>query len=484
MMIPTRPRLLKLKAALLALTTCCLFAMITPPAAAAPRDIASTITVSGTQWGKSTCYIGAVEGSTRFNIADMKDLGINSYHIYGGMPRWETQDDSPVYGSPTIDQIKANPNVINWAYWDNVMTNPHEGSDYWSSNPPPLWQGNARTIFSTLKAAGIRVLLTIRNRDTDTHPVWAPNPPVKQADWNEWWEHVFATVYWLNVRNNYNVNDFEIHNEANLHDHGWGGTEQQYFELARVMHDAIDYVYKKYLPGRTYHIFGPGANTDSIWTSDMLQQAPDTFDTLSIHDYAGSYFSQVVERAHYFQYLAGRNTYPLWVSEWGSYYWTDKYISIPKGIEMINDLISGSQPGYDYVYGSQVFSLYDYGTTPFGLISADGTRRADYYAVRMGIRALQGCRPTYQSRSDNPSLLAITTNDTQGNIYLLVTNSNDTQAAAVNADLSALRNGGHGTIWQFDTDHRDQITSRFAFDSGHLTFTVPPTGALLLELTP
>ncbi|NJM63444.1 MAG: hypothetical protein HC849_30005, partial [Oscillatoriales cyanobacterium RU_3_3] len=27
--------------------------------------------------------------------------------------------------------------------------------------------------------------------------------PRTEADWNEWWEHVFATVYWLNVRNDY-----------------------------------------------------------------------------------------------------------------------------------------------------------------------------------------------------------------------------------------------------------------------------------------
>src|SRR5215469_16435162 len=66
---------------------------------------AHSVVVSNVQWGLSTCYIGAVEGSSGFNITDLKDLGINTYHIYGGMPRWETQDDSGVYGSPSIDQI-------------------------------------------------------------------------------------------------------------------------------------------------------------------------------------------------------------------------------------------------------------------------------------------------------------------------------------------------------------------------------------------
>src|SRR5262249_54425742 len=61
-----------------------------------------TVVVSGEQWGESTCAIGAVEGSSGFDIADLKDLGINTYHIYGGMPRWEAEDDSSVYGSPSI----------------------------------------------------------------------------------------------------------------------------------------------------------------------------------------------------------------------------------------------------------------------------------------------------------------------------------------------------------------------------------------------
>ena len=45
----------------------------------------ATITVSGTPWGLSTCYIGATEGNVRFNIADLQAAGINTYRVYGGM---------------------------------------------------------------------------------------------------------------------------------------------------------------------------------------------------------------------------------------------------------------------------------------------------------------------------------------------------------------------------------------------------------------
>src|SRR3954463_8503315 len=68
-----------------------------------------TITVEPQQWGISTKFIGAGEGSGRFNVNDLTDMGANTYRIYGGMSRWERTDDDGVYGSPSIAQIQANP---------------------------------------------------------------------------------------------------------------------------------------------------------------------------------------------------------------------------------------------------------------------------------------------------------------------------------------------------------------------------------------
>src|SRR5437773_6674528 len=94
-----------------------------------------TLTVSGTQWSVTSQYLGANEASSQFNINDLVDLGINTYRLYGGMSRWEPTDDSSTYGSPSIAEIEANPGVINWAFWDNIMTNPPGGSDYsWSAS--------------------------------------------------------------------------------------------------------------------------------------------------------------------------------------------------------------------------------------------------------------------------------------------------------------------------------------------------------------
>jgi hypothetical protein len=275
----------------------------------------ATITVSGTPWGVSTCSIGATEGNVRFDIRDLQDAGLTTYRIYGGMSRWEWQDDGGGYGAPTIAQIQANPNVVNWAWWDAAMTNPPNGSDYWWSGEDQAWQGNARTIFRALKDAGIRPVLTLRNVDNFGNPAWAQqlNPPTSLADWNEWWEHVFATVYWLNVRNDYDVNDFEVHNEPNSARQGWGGTIEDYYDFLQYTYGAISHVYQRYLPGRTFHVYAP-VTGGSSWPPGVMQHAGEWFDAVDVHNYSSDitgYTTQV--RGWMAQH--GKADAELWLSE-------------------------------------------------------------------------------------------------------------------------------------------------------------------------
>jgi hypothetical protein len=447
-----------------------------------------TVTVSGTQWGTSSCYIGATEGNVRFNIQDLVAAGINTYRVYGGMSRWEAQDDDGVYGSPTIPQIKANPAVINWAWWDNVMTSPSNGSDYWwSGTPPSIWQGNARTILSGLQSAGIKVVLTLRNVDNNDNPAWAQqlNPPVDQNGWNEWWEHVFATVYWLDVRNNYNVTDFEVHNEPNNSGQGWGGTEAQYFQLVQQTKDAIDYVFTTYLPGKAYHVYAPVTTGGSSWPNDALQQVGSSFDSLDIHDY-NSDVRSYVESAHGWLNADGYPNDPVWLSEWATY--RGGYQNASKGVSLVlKNLVYMSYPGNDYVYGSHLFTFYDWagfsgGFQNFqGLVAADGTRTSSFYALQMATRALIGCRPTYQSTTSSSNLLAITTKDAAGHYYLLVLNLSSNTSYSVNADLSKLLTTGTGTEWQYDATHNDTVVGSPALSGGHVTVTIPGSAAVLLQ---
>ena len=74
-----------------------------------PTTAAATLSVSARPWGVSTRYVGGTEGNMRFDIADLTDCGINTLRIYGDMSRFEPTDDDGVYGSPTIAEIKADP---------------------------------------------------------------------------------------------------------------------------------------------------------------------------------------------------------------------------------------------------------------------------------------------------------------------------------------------------------------------------------------
>lgn len=423
--------------------------------------------------GASTQYIGACEGNVDFNLSDLEDLGLNTYRIYGGMSRWETEDDDGIYGYPSIAQIKANPDVVNWDWWDRVMTQPEGGSDYaFSGDPTELWQGSASTLLSALKEAHIRPVLTLRNSDPGWDPDWALqlNPPRTEADWNEWWQHVFATVYWLNVRHDYQVDDFELHNEPDNRQQGWGGNQADYFELARVGADAIAHVYQTYLPDRDFHIHAPKTVGHSLWPADTLDAIPTYFDQVNVHNYDWDISAYVRQVRGWMQGTIHERS-PLWLGEWGTY--TDGYDDLSFSLNLIKNMIRMSQPGDTYVYGSHLFSLYDWGRGDFaGLIDAEGHRRLSYYALRMGTRALQGGRPVLLTGISDDAVMAIATQDDQNQINLLLVNDQP-QAHTLAVDLSALVSDGTGTLWEFSETVQDEAIAPLVVTQGELQLTLP-----------
>ncbi|MEG4810148.1 hypothetical protein QUA82_20605 [Microcoleus sp. F8-D3] len=441
-----------------------------------------TIKISGTAAGISTRYIGAVEGNINFDIKDLQDLGINTYRIYGGMSRWEADDDDGKYGWPSIDEIKTNPNIINWGHWDRIMTNPPRGSDYWwSGQPGTVWQGNARTIFNTLKQAKIRPVVSIRNVDSGWKPSWSLqlNPPRTGEDWNEWWEHVFATVYWLNVRNDYRVDDWEIHNEPDNRDQGWGGTMADYFELVKVAKDAIDFVYKTYLPDRTYRIHGPKTLGGSNWPASALQEIPNYFDTVNVHNYDAD-ISNYTRKVRGWMNGTVRANSQLWVGEWGTY--EISYGDLSLALNLIKNVIRGSQPGDNYIDGSHIFCLYDWGKLgqAEGLVGEGGKRRAGYYALRMAIRALQGGKATFFPITNSSDLMAVATVDASKNVYLLVVNDRAT-SYTVNADISELIKTGNGTVREFSSQTMDEVVGNLRLKGGNASFALAGNSAILIK---
>ena len=443
-----------------------------------------TLKVSNELTGVTTQFIGACEGNINFDASDLTDLGINTYRIYGGMSRWEAEDDDNQYGWPSVSEIKRNPRIIPWERWDAVMMRPKTGSDYaFSGNPEDLWQGSANDIFAQLKQAHIRPVLTIRNSDSNWNPEWALqlNPPRTEADWNEWWEHVFATVYWLNVRNNYQVDDFEIHNEPDNRQQGWGGSQNDYFELARVAEDAIRYVYATYLPNREFHIHAPKNTGGSSWPAASLVNIPNTFNIVNVHNYdlnVASYVQQVREWM--------RNTIhedsPIWLGEWGTY--TGGYTDPSFSINLLKNLVRMAEPGDGHVQGSHIFSLYDWGNDFEGLIGPNGTKRLSYYAFRMGVRMLQGGKPILKTLMQGESMSAIATIDDLENLNLLIINDSN-RNKQITIDLTALThlNLEAGTIEAFSTRYLDEYWGEIDIESGLSKSEIPPQTAFFINFT-
>ena len=446
---------------------------------------AITITVDTVSLGKSTQYIGACEGNVNFEEADLADLGINTYRIYGGMSRWEAEDDDGRYGWPTIAQIKRNPDIIAWEQWDAVMTQPPRDTDYaFSGTPATLWQGSAETLFRTLQQGQIRPVLTIRSTDPDRNPDWAAplNPPLTEDDWNEWWEHVFATVYWLNVRNHYQVDDFEIANEPDNRQQGWDGSQDDYFMLLQVAYDAIAHIYATYLPDRNFYLHAPTTTGGSSWPRATLETVPTYFNTVNVHDYSWNVTDYVRQVRSWMQDTIHAQS-PLWLGEWGNY--TGLYDDLTFSLNLIKNMIRMSQPGKTYVYGSHLFSLYDWGLGDGfeGLINAQGDRRLSYYAFRMGIRALQGGRSVLNTTSTTPDITVMATQDWDGTLSVLFVNDR-LEDRQISLDVSSILKRSSGTVWELSAVAQDQAVANLSLEDGAVRLELPRRTSRLIALSP
>ena len=441
-----------------------------------PADAADpTITVSGTSNGTSTQYIGA-NGDMNYDSSTLQDVGFNTWRIWNDITVFEPNNDTS-YGSLSPDDIKSNVNVIPWKTWDTNM------SQY--------------KIYDQTKKDGVKLVISLRNTGIDHSASWMANPLRTTADNNEWWEHVFATVYWLNVRNDYHVDDFEVFNEPDNNGQGWKGTEADYLNFAQLTHDAIDYVYKTYLPNRSYHLMGPSVDYPNVgsdssvpngkgWLYDLLHISPTPINAVSYHHYAtGGPMQDGIRYVHDLMQQTGHGDLPVWITEWGSYdqqNQSNNDDSQQFAVRTINNLIEFSQPGSDHIDGSHYYIWQDGGDKD-GILDKQGNKRTVYSALKLAVRALQGGKPTYQSTTSNSDLTAITTKDSTGTINLLVTNINANTSYAVNTDISALFSGStSSTIERYDSDNKDTQASGPAVNNGKMQFSIPASAAVLIRV--
>lgn len=432
-----------------------------------------TVTVTGTPTILTERDIGTVEGCARFDVADLNDAGFTNYRIYVGTSRLETNDDDGIYGSPNIAQIKANPNVIPWTVWDTAFNRP---DGYFWACPGTGAQVSLARMLSDLKANGIATVITLRNVDNNGNPPWAQamNPPDTADDWDEWWEHVFATVYWVNVRNNLEVHDWQVHNEPDVQSQGWKGTLQDYIAFSQQTYDAIKYVYDTFLPGRTFRLYAPVAASANEWVIESIVQNDAIVDVVDWHRYGSPVNDATTLNGWIDQYDTDGVHEDLYLSEWGSY--RGEYTSVADSLKYSLMLRAHSLAAPQYVASSAIFPFYDWTNSVIGLVAPDGTRRESFWALRLMNRGLNGAKQGYALTSDIPpqaSVYAIAAKDQTTNALHVEILNRSAQTHVITLDLSAHRLEGMVTFREYSAQVKDRVTGRVRLRDGQVTFSLP-----------
>lgn len=441
------------------------------------------LTVSGTSDGFTERSIGATEGCADFKIGDLVDVGLRNYRIWAGMSRLEPEDDDGLYGQPTIDAIKVDPNVINWKQWDHQFT--RKDSYHFSPGGSCTTQVSLLDILSALKANGIAAVVTLRNVDDNGQPLWAGalNPPRTDADWNEWWEHVFATVYWVNVRNELDVHDWQVHNEPDGFKQGWGGTFQEYLLFARRTREAIQFVYDRYLPGKTSRLYAPVATGVNTWVEESLIQNDDVVDVVDWHNYSSSHYAGAVQVNEWIaEHDSDDKHEDTYLSEWGSY---RSAYGFSNALSYAKILIEHSRDAAGYVTGSAIFPFYDWQTIK-GIVHADGTKTPTYYALRMMTRGLQGAKTRYpvsHSISNTVDIQPIAAMASDGKTLYVEVINKTRSGHVITLDISAHVSSGSATLRHFADGVNDESIGTVNVSSGRITLELPAL-SIMQVITP
>lgn len=438
------------------------------PIAAKPPGGGIAVTVNNTVVAKTSEYIGACEGGY-WNVADLVDCGMRSCRFWVDMSRLEATDDDGVYGSPTIAQIKANPDIVPWSIWDQRF------------NDPANWPMNEGVsvvpaqVFADCVANGIVPLICLRAKDIHAGPAWTPNPPYTQADLNEIWEYCFAMAYWLNVRHNYGIFEWQAWNEPDRSSQGWTGTDYDYAnQFVTTMYDAVSFANSLAAPAVPVWMHvgnSPG------W--GPLNAALDYADAQSqVADYHYYRSSQTSQAQNCFGQVQAHNPdgilEPLWNSEWGTY--RQSYTTYTQAAVVADDLYEyawfDTTVG-DHLRGSSIFVMWNWGAPDNGLVN-DGVKTVTYYAHRIMNRGLNGYKDIMQTSGASGQF--IVTRDAT-NVYVTVLSS----GSAYTVNLSALGiTNATAALYYWNASNNDQVVATPAVANGQVTFTSLADGAACL----
>jgi hypothetical protein len=427
--------------------------------------------------------MGTQEDQSYFHLALLQDIGFNAYR-FTNLTRWLEPVDDTAYGALTVAAIKANPNVIPWSTWDA-----NADSATQSLKPNNLGQSVRQTIIQ-LNSAGITPLGQINEKPPGDVPTWMPDATDPTAfnntnNYNEMWEHCFAIAYWLNVRNNYNMDVYQIANEPDYE----GYNQANYFAFFHLCRDAVQYVYATYLPGRTPIMTAPveSQNTGAgDWVDVMLQTMGNEVDWVDFHPYTyhGPWLTEV-QNEQTLMNNRGYGSKPKYLSEFGylpgigpGNPWTDA----PTVASLQHFMLVMSMPAV--ATHADAWSFYEftnnYGATDVYALVINGTKTPAYYATRQLVRAMKGARPVYNSISTNPDLTALTSLDAAAAVYHIMVQNSSGNTDTATVDLSALIPGNRPstTLYRYDSSNQDVQSAGPAVTNGAVSFVVNAYGSV------
>jgi hypothetical protein len=320
-------------------------------------------------------------------------------------------------------------------------------------------------------------------------PEWADtnlNPPDSTDDWNEWWEHVFATVYWINVRNDLGVHDWQVHNEPNRSGQGWNGTLADYVTFTQYTADAIQYVYDTYLPGEEFKLYAPVAaacNDDgSTWMQTTMANNDDIVDVLDSHWYEDPAPCAQTMQDIITNYDTDGIHEETFLTEWGTYRQDYERFSDAMfyGRQLMSHSFSDSP-----IDGSNVFVTWDWGSAG-GILDAPGVPTPTYYAFRLLIRGLQGGKQRYVIAESPPSSKidwVAAVDQPTNTMYVTFRNyGGGAKDETITLDVSAHVTSGTATYYKFADGVNDEVVGTDSLNNGVVTFTLPKSSFFLVEV--
>jgi hypothetical protein len=292
---------------------------------------------------------------------------------------------------------------------------------------------------------------------------------------------VFATAYWANVLHDLDVHDWQVHNEPDNSGQGWNGTLADYLVFTQYTADALEYVYDTYLPGESFRLYAPVSTHANEWITESLIANDGIIDVVDWHRYGPPYSEAATINGWIDQYDSDGVHEDLYLSEWGTY--RGGYESHGSAMNYAGYLIDHSVDVPGHVASSAIFPLYDWSTQMTGLVFADGTKTATYWAFRLVARGLDGENTRYVIPEEPPRVHKwVAAKDEATNTMHVVLWSKGVKWDVVTIDVSAHVSSSTATLRKYAEGVNDEEIGTVPVTNGIAVVDLAPSSILLVSI--